>query len=326
MHALDNFTHQGAFGAGARKPVMKQATRDNLDAVAWGLLYPDLWRAAGLPWLPRRYEDRGWALEADWRRSLTDPHATLMSWRADMLDGRIPIAVFNAVYVEDGRRYLLCPFTLNDGEAYASDEFVRRFPAKDLEVATAARLSATFPYVTPISRADTQRPTRHVTDGGFVDNFGVFTARNWLKNHVVGRARKLKLKRVVLLEIQAFPEPDPPNAAEVGWVMQTVGPLLAMLNLRRSSQLARNKATLEELAGLFADEHVAFSNFLIRFPQHLNERRFSGRRGRYTPPLSWRLSRAQRRAIDRGWREVLTEKDGSGAMRELRAIFPGSGE
>ena len=53
-------------------------------------------------------------------------------------------------------------------------EFFRLFPAAHdrFEVGTAARLSATFPYVSPGVSLPTD-PPRRVVDAGYFDNYGV---------------------------------------------------------------------------------------------------------------------------------------------------------
>ena len=62
------------------------------------------------------------------------------------------------------------------------------FPDFDVPVSTAARLSATFPYVTPIARS---RPGPgvpngwHFADGGYYDNTGMGLAMRWL-DHALG--------------------------------------------------------------------------------------------------------------------------------------------
>jgi len=47
--------------------------------------------------------------------------------------------------------------------------------AYDVTVATAARLSATFPYVTPASCSDQPGPQPHIVDSGYYDNYGMAT-------------------------------------------------------------------------------------------------------------------------------------------------------
>lgn len=84
-----------------------------------------------------------------------------------------------------------------------------------MKVRTAARLSATFPYVTPIARHSLGIHLAHVADGGYFDNFGVFTAVNFLDDFVLqdGRhgksvATELGLKRILVLEVRAFNDAD----------------------------------------------------------------------------------------------------------------------
>ena len=60
-------------------------------------------------------------------------------------------------------------------------EFRRLFPdAKDrFKVSTAARMNATFPYLSPAVDLPTD-PPRRVVDAGFYDNYGVGVAAGWL--------------------------------------------------------------------------------------------------------------------------------------------------
>ena len=52
----------------------------------------------------------------------------------------------------------------------------------DIDVATAARLSATFPLVSPAARcSDCKDPEQYVVDGGYIDNSGVESMAEWLE-------------------------------------------------------------------------------------------------------------------------------------------------
>ena len=127
-----------------------------------GLTYPDLvWNLAPFvrplhrPWLVK---DRGSALEDAWKRSPTLSKATLDKWRADLIASpqrERPAVLFNATVAETGQRMLLSTTTLETKQDDAGRrEFVLDFPDVDLPVTTAARLSATFPYVSPATRVD----------------------------------------------------------------------------------------------------------------------------------------------------------------------------
>jgi hypothetical protein len=63
-------------------------------------------------------------------------------------------------------------------------EFFKLFPgATEFTVATAARMSASFPYVLPGVTLRTN-PPRRVVDAGYYDNFGIGIAASWLFNHM----------------------------------------------------------------------------------------------------------------------------------------------
>ncbi|WP_416671968.1 hypothetical protein [Egbenema bharatensis] len=241
----------GQFSGKAPNAVVRSATVDGLDAIGWGLAYPDLWRVIGLPFLSHPRLDRGVALEADWIRALSDATnpPTLASWSRSIAAGTIPIPVFNATIVEDGSRLTISPIRFQeDGEQQFKD-FRRLYEAYDLRITTAARLSATFPYVSPICRNYPNVPQSnfHVADGGYFDNFGVFTAVQWLNDRVLrasatdtgatdqgatdhvgiddasSQENPLNIQRVLLIEIRSFPEPEnfkaePPGRR--GWLQK----------------------------------------------------------------------------------------------------------
>ncbi|HEY8130765.1 MAG TPA: hypothetical protein VII12_02645, partial [Thermoanaerobaculia bacterium] len=54
---------------------------------------------------------------------------------------------------------------------------------QSMPVAAAARMSASFPYVTPAAELPTI-PRRHVVDAGYWDNFGVHTAVAWIERNL----------------------------------------------------------------------------------------------------------------------------------------------
>jgi hypothetical protein len=157
------------------------------------------------PW-PMKY-DRGKSLEAEWRGLLTpaDPEArgleqTFADLRQGELEGWRPSLVFTPMMVEDGRRLVVSNLdmryaTSNDGFVVGgnnSDKFqanhsvdalelFRMFPPAQstLTVATAARMSASFPYFSPGVSLPTH-PRRRVVDAGYYDNYGVCLASAWL--------------------------------------------------------------------------------------------------------------------------------------------------
>nr|RNJ66196.1 MAG: patatin-like phospholipase family protein [Leptolyngbya sp. IPPAS B-1204] len=347
MYFLDRFNlNRHAPDSRDLASIFESATSDSLDAVGWGLAYPDLWRLVGLPFLIPKLCDRGTAVETDWRGELYHPTASLASWRTQVLAGEIPIPVFNATLVEDGRRFLISPLTfvgslskqlpMSDIAADKFSDFNTLYGDYDISVVTAARLSATFPYISPICRnnLDLKGKDYHLADGGYFDNSGVFTVVEWL-NSLLSANQIPDIKRIVLLQINAFPQSLPTAATKAGdvsrggWAMALLGPLLALFRVRDSTQTARNETEIELLGQRWSKHGVEIQHFPISFPSFEEMQRiekefappmqrpyFFNRDGRYNPPLSWKLTHAEKKAIKRAWELIAC--DPTGQVQRLR--------
>jgi hypothetical protein len=246
-----------------------------LEATAWGMAYPDTMRALFPPAVPATL-DRGWAIERVWRQRLSG----IRPGEIDRSDLRItdlcqrsrqqqfPVAVFNATLVETGQRFIIAPVTapkLAGGEDPAAVELMHVFPHSHPRVSTAARLSATFPYVTPAARAAEPGPpgtdaeriaSYHVVDGGYTDNEGAMTSVDWINRLLVHYSRdetvmQRPFDRVLVLRIQAFPKKRSTSPYRrnllAGWTSALLGPLQAMLNVRGTSQTERGDLEIELL-------------------------------------------------------------------------------
>ncbi len=272
MFYLDRFGEQGYPEEGELKKIFKSATEDSLDATGWGLAYPDLLRFIGLPWglaypdllrfiglpfvVPKEQDhdvateqDRGTAIEIDWKGEMKHPHASLSSWSEQIDQGIIPIPIFNATLVEDGRRFLVSPMTFSKHYDCKSIDFNTLYPEYDIDVTTAARLSATFPYVSPVCRPSQEtRWNYHIGDGGYFDNFGIGTSVELLDNLLESKQCN-QIKKVIFIQINAFPDDE--NLQEEkgapGWQMEVIGSLLALLNVRSSTQNEGNALNIKLL-------------------------------------------------------------------------------
>jgi hypothetical protein len=173
--------------------------------------------------------DRGRALEWSWQQDMPPIGRSFEELKALERQGKRPSIIFSPMLVEDARRLLisnldLLELTWNHGDVLAMKslrqnnqlagapdrptlsvsavEFFRLFPqAKDFKVATAARMSATFPLINPAVSLPTV-PVRRVVDAGYYDNYGVNVAATWLHRH-----REAILEHtsgVVIIEIRAF--------------------------------------------------------------------------------------------------------------------------
>lgn len=322
MYYLDRFSDEGYPKDDELENIFTSATKDSLDAVGWGLAYLDLWRFIGLPFLIRRKFDRGTAMERDWQGEMKSPKTikTLATWRKQIFEGKIPIPVFNATLVEDGRRFLITPMTF--GEIYGQAEkkyvdFNTLYGAYDydMDVVTAARLSATFPYASPICRSDKDITGNnyHIADGGYFDNSGFVTAVEWLDEWLKPEKR-LNIKRVLVLQINAFPESSSGEGAQGngGWFMATFGPLLAMFKVRDPVLAARNATEANLLIEKWKnqvkkEDQVDIRYFPVFFPSKSEAPEFY-KDDQYQPPLSWKLTDKEKDAIKKGWEAIAKEK------------------
>jgi hypothetical protein len=295
--------------------IFTSATEDSLDAIGWGLAGPDLLRAISFPFLVNKYSDRGHAMELGWQRQMQHPDATLSTRRQQILQGQVPIHVANATLVEDGRRLLISPMQfIKNNENCKAIDFNRLYSNCDLDVTTVARLSATFPYVTPNARnyPPFKDSNYHIADGGYFDNTGLFTAVEWL-DEWLDPAKDPKIDRVLVLQISAFPAPkSQPSNGDGGWWITLFGPLKTLSSVRDSTQLDRNLREVEFLKQRWKDR-VEIEQFNIYFPEEkFDPKEKSDRpKQKFNQPLSWRLTKVQKQNLKDGWQSLLEDPDSS---------------
>ena len=253
MFVVAPYTGDGAYPTSDAelKEVRFNTKRSSLSAVGWGLAYPDLFRTMPLfgAGVPEKF-DRGWSLENSWSTVWRDAHLPtprLARWRQDVYDGVRPAVIFNATASESGERFLIAS---TDAPFEGARQFSQLFPGEDMDVSTAARLSATFPYASPLARASEGlvKNAYHVGDGGYYDNSGLLSAVEWLS----AAGEELKKYQVLLIVIDAKP-----GSAKFGskwsWQRQLVGPVGTLLNVRSSSQQVRESIELKMARKYLAD-------------------------------------------------------------------------
>lgn len=303
-----------------------------------------------------RIQDRAWAMEEAWRRRLADERPA--GWTPGGLgamgraaaEGRLPVPIINAMLLESGAPYALTPLALPQamqaralpgGQAPAAGgrsattvaprqqgselapcpfvSFGAALPDRELSVLTAARLSATFPYVTPMSRPiDPDRldaalsaegdgacrqaaATAHVGDGGYFDNFGVAALATWMDDAIVGEGLDPEAEILWLNVYWEGPSDGPLvplSGAQVAWQ----GPFTGLVNARGSTQRTRNRAALTALtekwnrpacAGCPARERLRVVD-LVLYDDF---------------PLNWQLGPADAARIADHWDHMLAEAD-----------------
>jgi hypothetical protein len=304
---------QGAPPQDRLDAILGAAATSSLEATTWGIACPDLLRIF-LPFLAPQAHDRGWAIEQAWGRALAGGDdliaRRLSDWSRDVGRGRRPGAVFNATIAESGNRLLLSTvdFPATPGAVIFGKD--PAYAGADLSVVTAARLSATFPYVSPIARAADRAEGSpldvegwHVADGGYYDNFGVMTAIEWVR--AVIHRYKDEVSRTVIVQIRAFPEDRPAPEMHSGWAFAAAGPVKTIMKVRTSTQIARNDLEIQMLR----DQHPGLIETVVFRPRDAG-------------PLSWHLSAQEVERLKRDWRE-----DGwnRGEAAKLRAwLGPGA--
>lgn len=308
--------------------IVASAEESSLDQVTWGLAYPDLvfGLLPGLKGVGVKggeihlsdsgfiFMDRGRMLEASWRKRLpaTQADSTLLGWENDAAKGIRPAVIFNSTLVETGDRYLLSstgftePTTDNKAkvEQYQGRwEFSKLYPESDLRVRTAARLSATFPYVTPAARILRNdaghseegrffRPEPHAVDGGYYDNYGMVSLLDWLNNGL--QTVPALHPKIMIIEIRAAPtgQEARPRSSSFGALFQLTNPLQTISNVRGTGQLSHNALDENLMNRIYSSQlceaTFEFSNVDVRGCPR-------------TEPLNWHLTADDKNALDEAW-------------------------
>lgn len=344
MYFLDKCGHNGYPEQEDLPVIVQNAVQDGLDAIGWGLVYRDLWRFIGIPWLLNKYEDRGTALEKNWQGHMDQPNTTLSYWRKKALAGEIPIPVFNATLIEDGRRLLVSPMTFatkdkNDRTIDFNTLYQKGNQRYDLKVVTAARLSATFPYVSPSPRNSDIEIERnyHIADGGYFDNSGVVTVIEWLEANYdnITNKDKLNIRKLVFIEIEAQETPElSVKVKSGGWFITIFGAIQALFSVRSASLLLRNQQEIDLLLKHYRselDDINPSSNkesnvqyLRIDFPQR-SKSRFKIVNNKkvgeeYSQPLSWKLTASQKYVLQEAWQDLLTEENKDESMCSVKKL------
>jgi predicted acylesterase/phospholipase RssA len=267
---------------------------DFLTPVARTLVQNDLLR----PFMPFTYGgDRGAAIEAEWSRCLNGwlDRSFADLW-ADERAGWRPSLAFSPMMVEDGRQLVISNLSLRraminlgrvpGGEAddilsREGVEFFKLFESCGYEMAavrrqfklsTAARMSASFPYIFPAVPLPTH-PRRRVVDAGYYDNYGVSLAAGWLFTHVgwlkanVSGVAVVHIRDGVSTTERLMETPAPDARTAVGLAAEGLTTPPAGLNASRTAASTfRNDNLLHLLNLFFRDHKLEFVTAAVEFP------------------------------------------------------------
>ncbi len=274
-------------------------SRDSLTPVAQQLVQSDLFHIFQRS---KQTLDRGLALEQQWT---TLGRTTFAQLRDYERSGRSPALIFSPMVVETGQPLLISNLDLSgiarssqSGRAFGPAlDFFDVFPRAygEFSVATAARMSSTFAYVSPAVDLPTE-PPRRVVDAGYFDNYGMNVAvaylsqrevRAWIREHTSG---------VIIVQINAYPaeelvidadrraeckpfEPvDGGGGGGFGWLST---PIEAVLASRQASMVFRNDQEYKALQEIYKGEQIPIGRVKIEnnarssFSWYLPERDFA---------------------------------------------------
>jgi hypothetical protein len=298
MYFLSEYSKTGPPAGSDLDRIVERAQASSLGELAWGVVYPDFLRVItsfAFAWDRGRVFEEAWLRKDDrsWnnRRNL---EVGLSQWREDARSGRRPGAIFNATITDTGRRLPLATVDLPVSEGKRTqDHLFETLRGKDISVVTAARLSASFPYVSPAARADVPRATGHVVDGGYYDNYGLTSLVEWLDSEL--ERAKDRVKKVLVVRIHgASTAGDCGFKAGRGWFYQAFAPVATLLEVRNTSHLSNGEIQLRLL----------MDKWKGRVPILPVTFEFDGE----DPPLSWHLNDREKEAIRRGWEQELSGK------------------
>lgn len=332
MYFVDAYDTDGLTNKSAEElaNIVAHASTSVSGAAGWGVVYPDFWRlfpflTLGVRLFPEHY-DRAWALERTWERTWLargEKPPTLHKWEQGIREGWRPILIFNATISETGEPFLLMPISLTDSsirgcatlpssahspsrqERFRTRELFELYPTFDMSVVTAARLSASFPFLSPLARParhpDADCKAYHVADGGYFDNFGVTTTLSVLNEVLQEELKASRMKdkagisssphlQVVILEIRAFNSKNMAIPSSETTLLEEIGrPFMTMENTRWSSQLIRNTEDISRFIAQWAEKGIPVLDVI--FEQDSES------------PLSWHLTNQDKDKLVRSFKD-----------------------
>ena len=310
--------------------VVANAEASAIDEVAWGWTVPDVFRAIS-PWFRHAYIDRGWALEERWSaiNKLHDDHtnarlprtrdALLSEW-APKEGIPMPALLLNATIIERGDPLVFSTTDYpkpNDRRGLVN--FYDLFPDKrntyDIRVNTAARLSASFPYVSPAARSNFKNPPvpdYHIVDGGYYDNYGIVSLLGWLESAIEDDSPQIRdevqedLADVLVLGITPFPPAPDSNLKSHGWGFQAIAPIDGLLDVRDRGQMERDDNALALFTKYYGTRKINVWRADFVYPSQFDSlflKEPADYQSCLEAPLSWKLSLSQLKCIELGWKQ-----------------------
>ncbi len=331
MYFLESFLPEGEIKrtGDERQPAFAFATESSLEATAWGLVYPDSLRPFILA-IPNTLS-RSSAMERIWQAYLTQmrdrlslasvrtseaPRDRFSDWERRAADGSLPAVAFNCTIIETGRHLAISsvrfPARIGDAVSIIHGRTLHDdYGDVDIDKVTAARLSATFPYVSPVASPVFKAneppyeelyywtPPKHFADGGYFDNHGHIAAFEWVQAVLADTNLANEIKgNVVVIQINAFPpglteSVEKTSKRSGSWFPMIGGPAEGLYKVRTATQAARGEMEF----GALVEAHDG------KVRHHSIEPPLGLRGGSV---LSWRLSEKNKVDLEAAWIEFKT--------------------
>lgn len=334
------YASQGAISPATLRAIRVKSTSSSLEAVAYGIAFRDFPRII-TGGLYNVFPDRGYLLEHEWARiasgklqnNILEKKGTVdagrcwagqqscgfLDLREPIRAGVIPAVIFNATVMELGQRIMVTPLDFPaNGNSFKRGQTLSEFLFTDAASGslaaranvpfwTAARLSATFSFVSPAVRTKVKNPDmnkpepplwkHHLVDGGYYDNFGVASALDWLQPVLEARrdgAAGLNFSRVLIVQLRGFAD-MPANSIEPspGFKAALIGPLDAIFAIREGVAVSRNHIDV--------DRFINYWNRQLAGKVEVCTVEFVPDLKQTAGPLSWHLSRADIANLENSW-------------------------
>ena len=294
-----------------------------IDEVAWGWSFPDFFRTIA-PWLVEPTTDRGWALEEKWAAvnglAPAGRETFLSDWAAR--GPAIPALIFNSMLLEPGRHVVFATTDFpspNDRRGIVN--FYKLYADQanryDIRVTTAARLSASFPFVAPAARSNlrgVRQPDYHFVDGGYYDNFGIDALIGWLSdalNSPDSAPDVSRMQDVLILTIRHFNAGNESKGTLRGWGFQSFAPIAGLLSMWDAAPAQRDDNEFRLFAEALRVAVPGRRVWIVNVP-------YDGIDECARAPLSWKLSESEKACIDRAWGDFEKKKPVTCIDRYLR--------
>lgn len=357
--------------------IVERAETSSIKNVAWGLAYPDFLNSV-LPvfdtdrgqeleraWADNSYlktnEQSAEQIKAA-KQSLKEP---LSTWKEGVKEKWRPAIIFNTTIAETGERFLISTSDIdernpdyNQQDAQTAEDcsriakenlsrpatggrnFYEIFPCNDIPIMTAARLSASFPYVSPAARSKIKGEYNnynkaHIVDGGYYDNYGIVSLSEWLDQLLKPENRPTTKVLVVQIRCNDTGYSSVENPTD-GWLYQILAPLNTLYNVRTSGQRSRGDLEFNRLRAYWAlKKDVNIQSVVFNFAlakklaiegkldiQPENAQNKASQTEEYEPPLSWHLTPGEKQKIKEAWETNLTTpNEGWDSFKKILACF-----